>query len=160
MKYACDERKNLLKKQARVRKSRWKLRQAELAIWKNISESLTNQAYKTKAALYKAAKKVKRVMPICPAKQQAVVAELAEQVGLQIMPQTNKFQHHCTLASVIKMKVINFYKRDDISRELPGKEQVKSVKSKETGIKTLCPKRVLNFTLRETHKLFKEEFPG
>ena len=88
----------------------------------------------------------------------AVVAKLAKKVGLQISPTSNiprPFDHHA-LPIDTKKKVIDFYKRDDISRALPDQKQVKSVKCKETGTRILCPKQVLNYTVRQTFKLFKE----
>lgn len=55
-------------------------------------------------------------------------------------------------------KVREFYYKTDISREMPGMRDVKSVKG-NYGIRELKQKRLFLCTLREGYQLFKKEHP-
>lgn len=55
--------------------------------------------------------------------------------------------------------MIEFYKNDDISRQLPRRKDVIRIKDPVTGEKTAVPKRVMMFNLREAFAIFKEINP-
>jgi hypothetical protein len=54
--------------------------------------------------------------------------------------------------------VINFYERDDISRQAPGRKDVVTIRS-ENGEKTKVQARHLTTTINEVYAMFKESNP-
>ena len=123
----------------------------------NKAKRLTNassSSFKTRQLFGKSLKKVGASLPKCDQKKKVVVQHLAEQFGL-----ISKSKHQRTslqLADKVKTEVENFYLRDDILYQLPGKRDVVVVKD-SNGSKVTYQKRILLNNLRETFELFKEE---
>lgn len=57
-----------------------------------------------------------------------------------------------------KKLICVFYNRDDISRQMPGIKDVKTVKS-NTGMKMRVQKRTMIMSIREAFEIFKETHP-
>jgi len=62
-----------------------------------------------------------------------------------------------SLSTNVKKQVYDFYFRDDISYQAPGKKDTITIK--ENGEKKTLQKRYLLYSLREIHQLFIEENP-
>ncbi|CAF4761226.1 unnamed protein product, partial [Rotaria sp. Silwood2] len=75
-----------------------------------------------------------------------------------IIPKTTS--HHQreqrSLSIELKQLVMNFYSRDDISYQLPGKRDFITIKD-DNGTSKTIQKRILLFSLREAHRLFLSE---
>lgn len=119
-------------------------------------------SYKSPRTLGKAIRRVKSALPNSPSKKKAVLKHL---VSEQFGPQTSK--------SLIKMKkkgprvlspeykeiINNFYNSDEISRQAPGKRDVKSVKDPETGKRNLIQIRHMVMGINEAYEEFKQLHP-
>ncbi|CAF1108331.1 unnamed protein product [Rotaria sp. Silwood1] len=102
----------------------------------------------------KALKKVNSSLPKCGLKKKVIIQHIAQSVGL-----VRKSTHKRTtqqLADKLKNDVHNFYLRDDVSYQLPGKRDTVVVKE-DDGSKVTYQKRILFNNLRENYELFKEE---
>ena len=95
----------------------------------NKTKRLTNassSSFKTRQSFSKSLKKVRASLPKCDRKKKVVVQHLAKQFGL-----ISKSEHQRTslqLADKVKTEVENFYLRDEISYQLPGKRDVVVIK--------------------------------
>ncbi|CAM4936549.1 unnamed protein product [Rotaria socialis] len=83
-----------------------------------------------------------------------LVQHLAEKFGL--VPKSKHQRITLQLADKLKTDVHNFYQRDDISYQLPGKRDTVVVKD-DDGKKVTYQKRILINNLRETYEFFKDE---
>ena len=118
----------------------------------NFEES-EKPAFTTRSSLGRAVSRASKSLPLSPRKKKAVVNQLAERVGIiksSIKPKT-------ILSDEVKEKVRNFYSRDDISRQAPGKKDCVTL-WKEGG-KIKLQKRHLYYTIKETHSLFLHDHP-
>ncbi|CAF3410399.1 unnamed protein product [Rotaria socialis] len=79
---------------------------------------------------------------------------LAEKFGLA--PKSKHQRITLQLANKLNTGVHNFYQRDDISYQLPGKRDTVVVKD-DDGKKVTYQKRILINNLRETYEFFKDE---
>lgn len=105
----------------------------------------------------KAVSRIKKSLPSSPRKKQAVVEKLASDFGI-INPST-KPEKKNGLSKDVTECVKAFYYRDDISRQLPGKKDVKSIKNLETNKRVLLQKRLLMYNLKDAFNLFKIDNP-
>ncbi|CAF3618617.1 unnamed protein product [Rotaria socialis] len=87
-------------------------------------------------------------------KKKVVIQHLAEKFGL--VPKSKHQRITLQLADKLKTDVHNFYQRDDISYQLPGKRDTVVVKD-DDGKKVTYQKRILINNLRETYEFFKDE---
>ena len=142
---------------ASLEEFRKKARLRQRKCGENKTKRLTNassSSVKTRQSFSKSLKKVRASLPKCDRKKKVVAQHLAKQFGL-----ISKSKHQRTslqLADKVKTEVENFYLRDDISYQLPGKRDVVVVKD-SNGSKVTYQKRILLNNLRETFELFKEE---
>ncbi|CAF1620576.1 unnamed protein product [Didymodactylos carnosus] len=113
-------------------------------------------SFRTKQTKAKALKKVINVLPANKDKQIELVQHLAQNLG--IMKQ-NKEHERATKAIPLaaQIEVREFFCRDDISYQAPGKRD--SITIKIDGIKQKLQKRYLFFTLREAYQLYIDEGP-
>lgn len=121
------------------------------------STSTPREPYKSRQALGKAVKRLVSALPRSPRKKQVVLTKIAEDVGLSISRKHAVKAHQGQISAETKKLVKDFYLQDDISRQLPGKKDVKSIKNVETGKKEKVAKRMLMYNLREVHKLFMDQ---
>ncbi len=110
-------------------------------------------AYKSKRSFGKAVCRAVKYLPCSPRKKKVVVTKLAEMEGLI---KSSVRAKHATSEETIK-KVEEFYCRDDISRQAPGKKDYVTVWKKQDKVK--LQKRHMYYTVKETHSLFKLENP-
>ena len=161
-----------MKAKARVRNNsiRTKLTAASLATFRaknktrqqkfreNKIKNLVNKppagTFKSRQSFGKALKKVNSSLPKCDVKKKAIVQHLAQTVGL--IPKPTHQRTALQLDDKLKNDVHNFYLRDDISYQLPGKRDTVVVKQ-DDGSKITHQKRILLNNLRENYELFKEE---
>ncbi|CAF4853346.1 unnamed protein product, partial [Rotaria sp. Silwood2] len=111
-------------------------------------------SFKSRQSFGKALKKINSSLPKCDKKKKVIIQHLAGTFGL-----ISKSKHQRTtvqLADQLKTDVYNFYLRDDISYQLPGKKDTIVIKE-DDGSKVTYQKRILFNNLRETYELFKEE---
>lgn len=147
-KYTGKEKRHQTER-SRERMRHYRLRKSEQ------QEPLT-VPYKSKQAMGKAMSRLKKNLPHSPRKQRAVITKLAEASGIALLGSARQITRK-KLAPEVKLKIKQFYNQDDISRQLPGRKDVKVVKDKETGEKKTLVKRLLMYNLREAFILFKEQ---
>ena len=118
---AVKAHRNNLNRQ-RVAKSRAKSR--------NVATENKSSVYKSSRTLGKAVSRAVRSLPFSPRKKRVVVTKPAEKVGMvksSIAPKN-------AISDETKQKVIEFYCRDDISRQAPGKRDYVTIWSKESTL--------------------------
>ena len=93
-----------------------------------ISKSTSN-SFKSRQSFGKAFKKVKNSLPKCDMKKKIIVKHLAESYNL--IPKSKHQRISLKLADKLKNDVYNFYIRDDISYQLPGKKDTIVVKEED-----------------------------
>lgn len=121
---------------------------------KRLTNNSSVRTFKTHQSFSKSLRKVQSSLPQCDNKKKVIVQHLAEKFGLLL-----KSTHQRTslrLADKLKDDVHNFYIRNDISYQLPGKRDTVVVKQ-DDGSKITYQKRILLNNLRENYELFKEE---
>lgn len=110
----------------------------------------------------KGAEQGKKTLPKSPGKKTAVLKWLvAEVIGpdIQISSVTTVNKPKKSLSNEDIMLIESFYSRDDISRQAPGKQDVKSVKNSHTGKRELIQKRHMVLTIGEAYQEFNKCYP-
>lgn len=119
-------------------------------------------SYKSSRSLGKAVSKSKKALPSSPRKRMAVVKKLI----MDELPAISKCISGKNIhkggrkldENTIK-GVLNFYLRDDVSRQEPGRKDAVSVKNKCTGEKEINQKRIMIMTVSEAYEQFIQENP-
>ncbi|CAF4522087.1 unnamed protein product, partial [Didymodactylos carnosus] len=111
-------------------------------------------SFKSHQSFGKALKKVTSSLPKCDLKKKVVIQHVAQSLGL--IPKSMHKRTALQLADKLKNDVHNFYLRDDVSYQLPGKKDTIVVKE-DDGSKVTYQKRILFNNLCENYELFKEE---
>ncbi|CAF1218860.1 unnamed protein product [Rotaria sordida] len=111
-------------------------------------------SFKSRQSFGKALKKVNSSLPKCDLKKKVIIQHIAQSVGL--VPKSTHKRTTLQLADKLKNDVHNFYLRDDVSYQLPGKKDTVVVKEDDES-KVTYQKRILFNNLRENYELFKEE---
>lgn len=132
----------------RMRKMRQKKEEEKLSV-------STENVFPTRQSFGKALKKTNTALPQSPRKKVAVINKIASDLGLVL--QNPKLPNKNSMPDDTKQKVIDFYYNDVISRILPGKKDVKSVKNPLTNKRIKLQKRLLMLNLKEVYQLFKTE---
>ncbi|KAG1682566.1 hypothetical protein GQR58_010849 [Nymphon striatum] len=132
---------------------------------KNLSQTSANviEPFKTASAMGKAMARAKRALqnalPLSPKRKAAVMKKLYTTIPDITLSTSEQLQEHKNgISADIVANVKNFYKRDDISRQAPGRRNVINVRGAD-GIKIQFQTRHLTSSILETHALFCEEFP-
>ncbi|KAG1668796.1 Dipeptidyl peptidase 8 [Nymphon striatum] len=132
---------------------------------KNLSQTSANviEPFKTASALGKATARAKRALqnalPSSPKRKAAVMKKLYTTIPDITLSTSEQLQEHKNgIPADIVANVKNFYERDDISRQAPGRRNVINVRGAD-GIKIQFQTRHLTSSILETHALFCEEFP-
>ena len=105
--------------------------------------------------LSKPVMKAKSALPNSPRKRATVVKRLSLEAGCQEATFPLTKQGGTALSKQLKAAVIEFYMRDDISRQAPGKRD--TVVVRENNEKKTLQKRQLSMNLSEVYQLFKQE---
>ncbi|CAF2081486.1 unnamed protein product [Rotaria magnacalcarata] len=126
---------------------------------KNDSDCSTAQAssFSTKQTKSKALKKIMNVLPVNKKRQLELITKVAEDLKI-LKIQKKQERDYQALPTPVKNKVYEFYYRDDISYQAPGKRD--SITIKENGLRKKMQKKYLLFTLRELYELFIRENPN
>ena len=116
----------------------------------NKHESLT---YKNRQALGKAVQRTLQSLPKDPNKRNHVIHHIAQL--FDIMPKSidKHKREQRSLPVELKKAVIQFYNRDDISYQMPGKRDYIIVED-DDGQRITLQKRILLCSIRETYQLF------
>ena len=138
------------------RERRWRNRE-------NTSENHRQQttAFSSRQSFGKAKKKLLAALPRSGIQRKKLIYEISKDVGLAVhpidrdMPTTSTTDSRTELSEDVKMKVREFYERDDISRQSPGMRD--TIVVKEEDQKKTYMKRHLLLTIAETYKIFKSE---
>ncbi|CAF1529237.1 unnamed protein product [Adineta ricciae] len=121
-----------------------------------IPSSLDTSHFVTKQAKAKALKKMKQALPANKNKQIELIHKIAE--DLNVLQLEKKYErNYQSIPLEVKKKVFDYYCRDDISYQSPGKRDTITVK--ENGAKLKLQRRYLLFSLRELYQLFVQENP-
>ena len=128
-------------------------RVAKFRVKMNLTNERDSPVYKSARTLGKAVSKAARSLPFSPRKKRLVVGKFAEKVGLK--KSANAPSN--ILPAETKQIVQEFYYRDDISRQAPGKREYVTL-WKENG-KVQLQKRHLYYPIKEIHSLFQQEYP-
>lgn len=116
-------------------------------------------SYRSTQSLGKAVSRCRKSLPKSPNKKTAVIKKLVMEVlpdvGKTILKE--KKSGNNKISQEVKDKVLNFYCRDDISYQAPGKRDFKSIKNKESGKRERIQKRHMCMTIGEAYELFKNE---
>ena len=117
------------------------------------AEGDQSSVYKSRRSLEKAVSRAAKSLPFSPRKKKVVVKHLAEKEGLI---KSSAKPRNVTSEETVKI-VEEFYCRDDISRQAPGRKDYVTVWSKEGKVK--LQKRHMYYTIKETYSFFKLENP-
>ena len=118
--------------------------------------SLPDSSFTSKQAKAKAMNKTLRALPTNKDKQIEVVHKIAEDLNLLTIEKKHERLYQ-SLPSEAKTKVHEFYCRDDISYQAPGK--IDTITTKDNGVKVKLQRRYLLFSLRELYQIFIQENP-
>ncbi|CAF3985084.1 unnamed protein product [Rotaria sp. Silwood2] len=113
-------------------------------------------SFRTKQSKSKALNRILNALPANKDKQFELIKEIA--ANLNIIKLEKKFERNQqSLSTDVKQQVYDFYFRDDISYQAPGKRD--SITIRENGEKKKLQKRYLLYSLNEVYQLFAEENP-
>lgn len=115
-----------------------------------------SSTFKSPQSLGKAVKKVKEAMPKSPNKRHVVMRKIASDFGL-VARDSQGFHSYRGLPQETKDAVTQFYVRDDISRQAPGRKDCITIRTSD-GDRQQMQKHFMNFTISETHRMFLEEY--
>jgi len=116
--------------------------------------------YRPAQAMGKAVKRVRSSLPCSPRKRKAVAAALAKEVGLKGQLPNLKCTGNQCLDEETQGKVVDFYLRDDISWQAPGRKDHVIIRNKDgqgRKTKTYVQSKYMLMSLAEAHKLFTTE---
>jgi len=142
-----------------------KLRMQNMRLKQKLESSITvsstspKKAYSSPQSFGKALKRVKSKLPQSPRKRIAVVEKLAIDIGIPISS-SRTVSEKKGIPDEVKDMVIEFYRKDEISRIYPGKKDVKSFRDPITNEKVRLQKRLLTYNLKESHEIFKVDNPN
>ena len=127
----------------------------------NAVNTVSPLAFKSNSAEGKAVSRARKNLPFSPEKRRHIVKTLAF-AEMKIRPFTSSKRKRKTEEKEAREKaVVEFYKRDDISRQAPGKNDVVSVKCAYGGKRQKLQKRHLTMSLTiEAYSLWKAEHPN
>ncbi|KAJ4444344.1 hypothetical protein ANN_06136, partial [Periplaneta americana] len=116
--------------------------------------SVNSPPYKNKRTLGKATARVKRVLSNSPRKKSAVIKNLYETYN-EPLPQSKNSRKSTSLTPETVKAVTEFYLRDEISRQAPGRKDVITVR--EAFGKNKMQIRHLMFSIKVAHEIFSTE---
>ncbi|CAF1045191.1 unnamed protein product [Didymodactylos carnosus] len=121
---------------------------------KRTLKRLSTTSFANKQVKSKARKKLESSLPAAIDKQIELVTDLARSLGIikkkEMISRPSK-----ALSSQVTDQITEFFCRDDVSYQAPGKRDTVLVNI--DGVKQKLQKRYLPYTLREAHQLFVEE---
>lgn len=160
--------KNLLKeKRAKDAERQRKCREKKMEKKKEmlLTDSTSNLgSYKCPQSLGKAVSRIKKTLPKSPQKKSAVMKKLitdeVPSLSKKLFQRSDISRHSWNkICTDTERKVLDFYLRNDVSRQAPGKRDVKSVKDPVSGIRKSHQKHHMLMTIKEAYTLFSSENP-
>ncbi|KAJ8870433.1 hypothetical protein PR048_029455 [Dryococelus australis] len=132
---------------------------------KNVADSKL-WTYKSPNTLRKAVKTARKTLPHSPGKKTAVLKQLIKenfkdnicQSLFNSTPQSTRTGPRKLTEDCIE-SVLNFYHNNEISRQAPGKADVKSVKDPNTGKRSLKQIRHMVMVIKEAYEEYKTSHP-
>ena len=118
--------------------------------------------YKSAQAMGKAVRRARNSLPTSPRKRRAVAAAVAKHAGLQVTLPFNQNRGRPALDDNVVKTAKDFYLKDDISWQAPGRKDVVSVAQKDDRGKTCrvaMQARYMFMSLAEAYKIFCEVEP-
>ena len=117
--------------------------------------------FSSAVALARAKRALSKALPKSPRRRKAVHQRLYQiEVGSSSASPTNDSPRRSDALSDETVELVKeFYQRDDISRQAPGRKDVINVQDKN-GQKVLCQTRHLTSSLMETYALFCKDYPN
>ncbi|CAF4135314.1 unnamed protein product [Adineta steineri] len=112
--------------------------------------------YKCRQTLGKAVQRTLQSLPKDANKRHHVVHHIAQLLDVIPKPADTHKREQRSLSNELKKTVIQFYNRDDISYQMPGKRDCITVDN-DNGQRITLQKRILLFSIREAHQLFLAE---
>ena len=115
--------------------------------------------FKSAMAYAKATSRVKRALPETPRRRKIICKKLYEMYESDSMHPTKDTRSRSSAISADTIKLVTeFYCRDDISRQAPGRKDTITI-SDENGQKLHMQVRHLTCSIIEIYRLFREEHP-
>lgn len=119
----------------------------------------SSTSYRSPRTLGKAVAKIKCNLPASPTKAVAVVKKIASEFNIAAFDENNAPKGTPRkLTDEVKKLICDFYNKDDISKQMPGIKDAKTVKS-NTGVKMRIQKRTMIMNIGEAYEIFKEAHP-
>ena len=146
---------------ARVRRYREQMKSKIEANGQEVDLNETESPYRSVQAMGKAMSKVRTSLPNSPRKRKAVATALAKEIGINVV-KAKKRAVHTGLDEDTKDKIIDFYLRDDITWQAPGRKDCVIIRSKDTNgkkVKIHMQCKYMLMSLAEAHQLYLEENP-
>ena len=145
---------------ARMRESRRKRKAAAAAALEQPEpvtpvRVITKEAFTTKQSAGKALKKAERALPEKTDQRLKILKTLCDKNGLELNVEREKQERE---KPEVDKAIIDFYRREDISRCKPGRKDVVTIT--ENGERKTTAKRFLYLTVNELHTIFNKEFEG
>jgi len=148
-----------IRKRGKIATRKWRVKKMDTGL---VSQSETSTAplahctpYKSPASFGKAKRRVEKVMPKSPRKRVAIAQRLARDIlKIKLPAVTAKSASNGELDRIVR----SYYESDEISRVMPGKADVITVRH-EDGTKSKMQKRHLYMTVGETYESFKADHP-
>lgn len=156
------KKKHRLESQRGMKNMRQRRKDAKEKVVEEETMITCKSPFTTRQTFGKAMKRVSVALPSSPRKRLAVIKELTiRESSVQVLNAVtvDDIKKKSALPKETISAVKNFYRRDDISRQLSGKKEYKSIKN-EAGEKEKVQKRLLMYTLKELHDLYKKENSG
>lgn len=147
------------RKQTRLRVAKYRELKAKKA---KESDETGSPVYKSSRALAKALSvATKRGLPKSPRHKKEVVRKLFQ---LHVSPSASASSsptpgRSTAIACETVQLVTDFYIRDDVTRQAPGRKDAVTVRGAD-GIKSKLQVRHMMYSINETYQLFKEEYPN
>ncbi|KAJ8891658.1 hypothetical protein PR048_004186 [Dryococelus australis] len=111
--------------------------------------------YKSPNTLGKNVKRVRKTLPHSPGKKTAIISV---NLVFNSTPQNTRTGPRKLTEDCIQ-SVLNFYHNDEISRQAPGKTDVKSVKDPNMGKRSLKQIHHMAMGIKEAYEEFKTSHP-
>ena len=158
-----QEGKDGKKESTRKRVAEWRKRNKEKKEQASTQERKKGSPFRSAQAYAKATARAKRMLPQTPKRRKAVCRNLYDTECDASTPTTSKERLNNSYDSLrLNQETVdlvhNFYERDDISRQAPGRRDVITVREGK-GKKKKIQARHLTSSILETHALFCKEYP-
>ena len=159
---SVNEQRVLQEKLRRETRARVSKHRASKKARNGVPASPHTPPFKSAQSLGRAVSRARRALspalPSTPKRKHAVWQKLINKYGDTTSSAENTPIRSIAIAKETKDLVRNFYERDDISRQAPGRKDVVTIRS-ENGGKTKLQARHLTTTINEVYAMFKESNP-